>query len=102
MGIDVFPVDVTVGDTRYRECRVRVTDGTARLFGMRAGQPVQLAAGPISDEPDGRRQVTRIGLADGGAWDLVRSGGCGCHSPLKRMSGAVLAAVAADADRAAV
>jgi hypothetical protein len=84
---DCFPVDVTLGDRVVaRQARVFVTSRRVLIY---AGNMQKVYEAEISNAPE-RNRGSLVGpldlnVAEGVLW-LNRSGGCGCHSPLKALS----------------
>jgi hypothetical protein len=91
--LDFFPATVRVGDRTWKQVRVIVADGTARLFALQAGRPEQVLAVRLT------APVTHAGFpynlsteGDNPDWAVQRASGCGCGHPLKRASQVALLA----------
>lgn len=85
--LDLFPATIETPQGRFSMARLWVRDGLARIFVAR-GREVQLiyeASGVTDIEPGaGRRKPYAVSFEDGGIWEAVRAGSCGCGSPLKK------------------
>ena len=85
--LDLFPATIETPQGRFSMARLWVRDGFARVFVAR-GRQVELiyeSHGVLEVQAgSGRRNPYKVTFEDGGIWEAVRSGSCGCSSPLKR------------------
>lgn len=85
---DVFPARATVNGKSYAKVRLLVTvDNRAVLFAHEGGNAEIVArADNVSAGRDKLKPRVVTITAEGENWDVTRTGGCGCHSPLKRIN----------------
>ncbi len=94
---DVHPAEILLPDGRIlHDVRVFVTSHRLGAFAVTPGRVIERVVDAELAEPfsvPASRNTLRAGalecrLADGTAW-VNRGRGCGCHSPLKALSGPV-------------
>lgn len=86
LAVDLYPAWVDGPDGRVKECRLWITDGGRAVIHRRSGRTVELHADVQTDDftVESGRKITFT--VDGQGWQVIKSGGCGCGSPLKRLN----------------
>lgn len=87
--VDTFPATVQTPTHTYDGARVLTTDTYLYLFVAQAGFPKFVQGVTLVDfdaENAARRAVWSATDDQGGHWQIMAGGGCGCSNPLKRYS----------------
>lgn len=92
-GLDVFPARLDGPGGVRTGVRVLIDGERLLAFASPAAVDLDVAVAAV-DTGESHRAVWTVLDADGGTWTLSRSGGCGCGSPLRRVSADALRLVA--------
>ena len=87
---DAVPADVVASDGRsWPRARVAVVDGVLGIWTERGREAVlefKAQVAEVAQSPQPRLRPSTITLLDGTTLTVRRTGGCGCGSPLKKLS----------------